>query len=252
MTRSSAALKHLWPSLLVLAIFAAVLFLVWYPYPFRQFAQSDRFALALALAATFIGPAMTWLVYKTGKRGLMLDLVVIVIIQAAAFGWGAMSLYQNRPYFMVFTVDRFEVLSARDVDFAWIRDERFLDKPFAAPVLLFANMPTDPAAYQKLLREVMFEGKPDLQFRPEYWRLYAEKKNAVLQKSRPLAELRDKRPEAVSAIDRMVHRHDGNIERLRFVPALFRDGQFAVILDADDGDVVDMFLTDPWLGETKP
>jgi len=252
MTRSRAALNHLWPSLLVLAAFAAVLFFVWYPYPFRQFAQSDRFALALVLAAIFVGPAMTWLVYKAGKRGLLLDLVVIVIIQTAAFGWGALSLYQNRPYFMVFTVDRFEVLSARDVDFAWIRDARFLDKPFAAPVLLFANMPADPAAYQKLLREVMFEGKPDLQFRPEFWSLYSERIKAVLQKSRPLAELRDNRPDEGDAIDRLVHLHGGNIERLRFVPALFRDGQFAVIIDADDGDVVDMLLTDPWLTEAKP
>lgn len=247
MTRSRAALTHLWPSLLVLAGFAAVFLLVWYPSPFRQFAESDRFALALILSATVIGPAMTWLVYKQGKRGLLLDLVVISLIQVAAFGWGALSLYKNRPYFMVFTVDRFETLSGRDVDPAWIRDARFLDKPRNGPVLLFASMPTDPVAYQKLLREVMFEGKPDLQFRPEFWSLYSERKATALQKSRPLADLRNNRPESIAAIDRLVNRHGGDIGGLRFVPALFRDGQFAVILDADDGDVVDSLLTSPWL-----
>ena len=247
MTRSRAALNHLWPSLLVLAGFAGLLLLAWYPYPFREFAESDKFALALILSATIVGPAMTWLVYKQGKRGLLLDLVVISLIQLAAFGWGALSLYQNRPYFMVFTVDRFEVLAGRDVDFAWIRDARFLDKPSDGPVLLFANMPTDPAAYQKLLREVMFEGKPDLQYRPEFWSLYSERKQAALQKSRPLADLRDKRPESIDAIDRLVHRHGGDIGMLRFVPALFKDGQFAVILDAENGDVVDTLLIGPWL-----
>jgi len=247
MTRSRAALTHLWPSLLVLAGFAGLLLLVWYPYPFRHFAESDKFALAMVLAATFIGPAMTWLVYKAGKRGLLLDLVVISLIQLAAFGWGAMSLYQNRPYFMVFTVDRFEVLSARDVDFSWINDARFLEKPFAGPILLFANMPADPAAYQRLLREVMFEGKPDLQFRPEFWSLYVERKERALQQSRPLAGLRDGRPESAGAIDKLVGRHGGDIDRLKFVPALFRDGQFTVILDAGSGDVVDLLLADPWL-----
>jgi len=247
MTRSRAALTHLWPSLLVLAGFACLLLLVWFPYPFRQFAESDRFALALVLSATFIGPVMTWLVYKPGKRGLLLDLVVISLIQAAAFGWGALSLYQNRPYFMVFTVDRFEVLSARDVDFAWIRDTRFLDKPSTGPILLFANMPTDPGAYQQLLREVMFEGKPDLQFRPEFWSLYTERKAQVLQKSRPLADLRDHRPDSQDAVDRLVQSHGGDIGRLGFVPALFRDGQFAVILDTANGDVVDSLLISPWL-----
>jgi len=247
MTRSRAAFIHLWPSLLVLAGFAGLLFLAWYPYPFRHFGESDKFALAMVLSATFIGPAMTWLMYKEGKRGLLLDLVVIALIQLAAFGWGAMSLYQNRPYFMVFTVDRFEVLSGRDVDFSWIRDPKFLDKPFAAPVLLFANMPSDPEAYQKLLREIMFEGKPDLQFRPEFWSLYSERKEAVLKKSSPLEGLRDKRPESKNEIDRLVGRHGGDIGQLKFVPALLRDGQFAVILDAGTGDVVDAILIDPWL-----
>jgi len=247
MTRSRAALTHLWPSLLVLAGFAGLLLLLWYPYPFRQFAESDKFALALVLSATFIGPAMTWLVYKPGKRGLFLDLVVIGLIQLSAFGWGAMSLYHNRPYFMVFTVDRFEVLSGRDVDVSWIKDARFMDKPLTGPVLLFANMPTDSAAYQKLLREVMFEGKPDLQFRPEFWSLYSDRKAPVLQKSRPLADLRDNRPDSTDAIDRLVNRHGGDINRLRFVPALFRDGQFTVVIDAASGDVVDSLLISPWL-----
>ncbi len=203
--------------------------------------------MALIVTAAFIGPAMTWLVYSKGKRGLLLDLVVISLIELAAFGWGAFSLYQNRPYFMVYTVDRFEVLSGRDVDFSWISEPKFLDKPFSGPIVLFANMPSDPAAYQKLLREVMFEGKPDLQFRPEFWSLYPERKQLALQKSRPLNDLRDNRPDSISAIDRLVNRHGGDIDQLRFVPAMLKDGQFAVILDADSGDVIDTLMTDPWL-----
>jgi len=232
---------------LVLAILACLVYLAWYPYPFRQFEESGKFALALTLTAALIGPAMTWLVYSKGKRGLLLDLVVIGTIQIAAFAWGALSLYQNRPYFMVYTVDRFEVLSARDIDFAWITDPKFLDKPFAGPILLFANMPQDPVAYQKLLREVMFEGKPDLQFRPEFWSLYPERKQFVMQKSRPLSDLRGKRPDSINAIDRLVNRHGGNIEVLKFAPAMLKGGQFAVILDAGSGDVVDTLLIDPWL-----
>ncbi|MGA9574350.1 MAG: hypothetical protein WBS20_10440 [Lysobacterales bacterium] len=247
MTRSRAALTHLLPSLLVLAVLAGFVFIAWYPYPFRQFEQSGKFALALILTAGLIGPAMTWLFYSKGKRGLLLDLVVIVIIQLAAFAWGALSLYQNRPYFMVYTVDRFEVLSARDVDFAWITDPKFLDKPFAEPILLFANMPADPASYQKLLREIMFEGKPDLQFRPEYWSLYNTRKQLVLQKSRPLEDLSGQRPASTGAIDTLVEHHGGDINQLRFVPALLNDGQFTVILDARNGDVVDMLMIDPWL-----
>jgi hypothetical protein len=148
---------------------------------------------------------------------------------------------------MVYTLDRFEVLSERDVDSAWIKDPKFLDKPFSGPILLSANMPADPAAYQKFLREVMFEGQPDLQFRPEFWSLYDEAKQLALKTSRPLGDLREKRTASADQIDRLVRRHGGDIGRYRFVPALLRDAQFTVILDARNGDVVDSLMIDPWL-----
>lgn len=249
MTKTRAALRHLWPTLLTLAVLAGLILFAWYPYPFRQFEESGKFALLLILTAGLIGPLMTWLVYTKSKRRLLIviDLSVIVLIQLAAMAWGMLSLYNNRPYFMVYTVDRFEVLSQRDIDLAWIPDPRFLDKPFAGPVLLYANMPTDPAAYQKLLREVMFEGKPDLQFRPEFWSIYAERKQLALEKSRPLDELRDARPDKINRIDQLVNHHGGEIDQLSFVPALIKDGQFAVILDAHSGDVIDTLQINPWL-----
>ena len=75
MSKSRAALTHLWPTLLLLATLATATLFFWYPYPFRQFGDSGKFALLLILTAAFIGPALTFLVYKKGKRGLLLDLV---------------------------------------------------------------------------------------------------------------------------------------------------------------------------------
>ena len=221
--------------------------LAWYRYPFWQFGQSGKFSLLLILTAGFIGPALTWFVYKKGKRGLLLDLWVITLLQRTAITLGTFSLYQNRPYFMVYTVDRFEVLSKRDVDLDWITDPKFLEKPFAGPILLFADMPSDPAEFQKLLREVMFEGKPDLQFRPEFWRMYTERKQLALEKSRPLNDLRSARPDSVTAIEKLVKQHGGDIHQLRFVPAMVKNGHFAVILDSSDGEVIDTLVIDPWI-----
>jgi len=247
MSKSRAALTHLKPILLLIAVLAALIFWIWYPYPFWQFGKSGKFALTLILTAACIGPALTWVVYKKGKWGLVFDLWVIALVQLVAVGWGTMSLYQNRPFFMVYTLDRFEVLSKRDVDLAWITDPKFLNKPFAGPLMLFANMPQDPVAYQKLVREVMFEGKPDLQFRPEFWSLYSERKQYVLEKSRPLVDLRDGRPDSIGAIDKLVKNHGGDINQLKFVPALQSDAQFAVILDARSGEVLDSLIVNPWL-----
>ena len=191
---------------------------------------------------------MTGLVYKEGKSSLAIkiDLSVIVIIQLTAVAWGTVALYQKRPFFMVFTVDRFEVLSVREVDPGTIRDPRFLDKPTSGPVLLYANMPTG-GAFQQLLKEVMLEGKPDLQFRPEYWSLYSEKLAAASKSSKALNELRIMRPESVAAIDQLVQKHGGDIHALSFLPGHYLDGQFAAILDADSGEVIDSLVIDPWI-----
>ena len=247
MSRSRAAFTHFIPIMLVMIVIASVLLFAWYPYPFWEFGKSGKFALSLILAAGFAGPALTWVVYKKGKRGLVFDLWVIAIVQLAAMAWGTLSLYQNRPFWMVYTVDRFEVLSMRDIDLGWVTDPKFLDKPFAGPLLLFANMPADPVAYQKLLREIMFEGKPDLQFRPEFWSLYTERKEIALQKSRPLLNLRDARPDSREAIDNMVKSHGGDISLLKFAPTLQKDGHFTAILDAQNGDVIETIMIDPWV-----
>jgi len=234
---------------MVLAVIACLVLFVWYPYPFLQFKANGQFSLALVFCAGLIGPALTWLVNKQGKskRALVFDLIVITLIQTAAIAWGTLALYQNRPYFMVFTVDRFEVLSIRDVDLSTMTHPEFLDKPAVGPILLYASMPTDPQAFQKLLKEVMFEGKPDLQFRPEFWSLYAEKQQLALQASQPLDELRLARPESVTAIDKLVNKNGGDITRLKFVPGIVQDAQFAAILDADSGQLIDTLTIDAWL-----
>jgi hypothetical protein len=247
MSRSRAAAIHLLPTLLLLGLIAALVALAWYPYPFWQFGKSGNFALTLVLAAGLAGPFLTLVVYKKGKRGMLFDLWFIAIVQLVAVSWGAYSLYENRPFWMVFTVDRFEVLSTRDVDTSWVSDPRFMERPIASPVLLFANMSADPVAYQNLLREIMFEGKPDLQFRPEHWSLYSEKKDIALQKSRPLASLRDARPEAAKKIDEAVNTIGGDITRLKFVPVMQKHGHFSAILDAQNGDVLDILNVDPWV-----
>lgn len=247
MSRSRAAFIHFVPIILLMIVIASVVVLAWYPYPFWQFGRSGQFALSLILAAGFAGPGLTWVVYKKGKPGLTFDLWVIAIVQMAAIAWGMLSLYENRPFWMVYTVDRFEVLSMRDIDPGWISDPKFLDKPFAEPLMLFADMPADPAAYQNLLREIMFEGKPDLQFRPEFWSLYTERKEIALQKSRPLIGLRNARPDSIGTIDDLVKNHGGDISLLKFAPALQKDGQFTAILDAQSGDVIETLMIDPWV-----
>ena len=122
-----------------------------------------------------------------------------------------------------------------------------MDKPFSGPIWLYANMPRNPQAYQKLLQEIMFEGKLDLQFRPEFWSLYADRQQLVIEPSLPLFVLREARPDSRIKIDKLVANNGGNIDELSYVPAMLPNGYFSVILDAKSGAVVEQLMIDPWV-----
>ena len=92
MSKSRAALNHLWPTILLLAVIAILVLATWYPPPFLQFEESGKFSLLLILTAALTGPALTWVVWADNKRGLKMDLSVIVLIQLLAIGWGTLSL----------------------------------------------------------------------------------------------------------------------------------------------------------------
>ena len=250
MTRSRAALIYLLPGLLLLAACSALALFLWYPYPFRQLPESGKFSTLLIICPVFIGPALARLVHKPGKSGraLAFDLVVIGLVQLLAMAWGAYTLHLARPSFMVFAVDRFETLSRRDVTHPIINPD-FQKTPLSGPLPLYANMPADSEQFQKLLREVMFEGKPDLPFRPEFWSSYADRQHLVLQVARPLSELRQARPAAGADIDALVQNNGGDITKLQFVPGLIGDGSFTVVIDGGTGAIGGYLDTDPWINE---
>jgi len=230
-----------------LGVVAGLIIFAWYPHPFLQFNESKKFSLLLIGFAGIIGPFLTWVVYKDHKPKFIFDVVVIVLIQIAAIGWATSKLYHDRPYFMVFTLDRFELLTHNEVDAGQVPDPGFLDKPFGGVIALYATMPTDPQVYSNLVRETVMEGKPDLQYRPQYWSHYEEKQYVAVLASRPLEFLRSNRPEATQAINKWVRENGGNISRFKFVPVTGRAGEFSAILEAGNGKLVELMAIDPWV-----
>ena len=55
------------------------------------------------------------------------------------------------------------------------------------------------------------------------------------------------RPESVSLIDRLVQKYGGDINDLKFVPVLYKSGQFAAVIDAGSGEVIDRLAINPWI-----
>ena len=116
MSKTRAFLLHLSISATIVGIVCALIFFVWYPQPFFQIAGASSVLKVLIGVDLIVGPLLTLLLYKPGKPKLLFDMSCIALIQIVALVYGTAIIFSERPYYLVFAVDRFEVLAHRDVD----------------------------------------------------------------------------------------------------------------------------------------
>ncbi len=63
-----------------------------------------------------LGPLLVFLVYDRRKKSLRRDLVVIICIQLAVIVYGIHASVLAWPVLMAFVVDRFELVTAAEID----------------------------------------------------------------------------------------------------------------------------------------
>ena len=246
-SRGRAFLTHLLSSAVIVGAVCVLVFSVWYPHPYFRISGAWNPLRVLIGVDLVLGPLLTLLLFKPGKKGLWFDLCVIVILQLAALVYGVTVIYSERPYFNVFVVDRFTVLARSEVDPAeWDKaSDRLGAKSLVGPVLAVAIRPTDPAGQQRLLDETVFGGKPDIDHRPESWVPYRDQVSQVLARARPLNTLHILRPDVSAQIEQLPGRLGLPAERLGFLPVAVRERFLALVIDTNTGVPLDVIAQDP-------
>lgn len=110
MTKIKAAFIHLSLSIVIIGILFSIVYLIWYPKPFFNFSGVVKPFKLLILVDVIIGPILTFIVYKQGKKSLKFDLSVIAIIQLSAMIYGSYIIYSGRPSTVVFNNGQFQYL----------------------------------------------------------------------------------------------------------------------------------------------
>jgi hypothetical protein len=245
MTRKKAFLSHFLFSAVIVALVLTFVLLVWYPQPYFQIIGAIDVIRILIVVDLILGPLLTLILFKPGKKGLKFDMTMVAVLQLSALVYGVHTLYIERPYYVIFVGDRFQVLAERDIDKETIDNEVFLAKPWDQPIYVIAKMPEDPKERSRITEEIFFEGKRDVHQRPELWVAYDESTDAVRQRTRPLAELLERRPDIGDEIHDLL---GGRAERaeLVYVPVMGRKHILTMVLDAGTLAPVDVINIDPW------
>jgi hypothetical protein len=249
MSKLRAFLIHLAISATVVGTVFMIIFFFWYPNPYFRVSGADDIVRVLIGVDLVLGPVLTLVLFKSGKPRLMFDLSVIAVIQVSALIYGTTIIFQERPYFVVFAVDRFVVVPKKDIDMTKIKDEAMKEKPWRGPILAFASLPADPKERDKLMFEVM-DGGPDIERRAEYWSPYAEKIDLVMARAQALTDIRPRSDEARRQIAAVMARHE-NADRLLYLPITSNVNVYSMIFDPVTKTAVDIVAVDPW-EEARP
>ena len=245
MTRLKASAIHLLISALIVGVIFALIFFVWYPAPTFLIAGAFSIVLILIGVDLVLGPLLTMIVYKKDKPGLKLDLAVIAAIQLIALVYGTFTLYQERPYYMVFIVDRLNLVTEKHIDKSKLRFDELHQKPFADVIRVFARMP-EGDEFQAFLKGVVFEGQPDMEGRPEYWEPYAAGREIVMNRTKPLSELKRVTEQDERRVQQAIDTYSTDHPRLGYLPISTLKDEIGMIMDMDTAEPIDVIQVDPW------
>ncbi|MCQ4164420.1 TfpX/TfpZ family type IV pilin accessory protein [Tahibacter harae] len=247
MSRWKAAAIHSLLSLLAGGLVFGLLFGLWFPPPYFHAAGADKLVLLLFGIDLTLGPLLTLIIFKSGKRGLKFDLTVIAVLQAAALVYGLHVITGTRPVFLVGAIDRFNLVSAKDIeaaDLAEARHAQFRRLSWTGALLVATKRPDDPAERTKLLFSGL-EGK-DLERLPKYYVPYEEGVQSLLERAQPLDKLRPKDADVDAEVNAWLARNGRSRDDVVWLPVMARNASLTMLMDKRSGQPLGALDIDPW------
>ena len=238
-SRLRAGAIHLALSALTLGPVAWLVFRDWYPPPYAAIAGGTSLFTILVGLQLGLGPLLTTVVAAAGKgrRLLVRDVSVICVVQFAALVWGVHVMAAARPVALVFSVDRFQLVSAAELDPSALLEapEKLRALSWSGPQLIAAKKPTSA---DELMRSIdLALAGADLPLQPRHWVSYDELRAEAWRRARPVQAL-TARYQVAAELGRIAQAARLPVEALRFLPLLGRRANCVVLIAAPDARIV--------------
>lgn len=240
LARFKAAGTHLLISACIAALAAALVFGLWYPWPYRLISGGQALFVLLISVDVVLGPLLTFAVFNLSKGWphLRRDLIVIAVLQLAGLAYGLYTVYQVRPVVLAFEVDRFRVIANADVlhqELAQALPE-FKTLSLTGPKLLATRTAkTNDEKFKAV--DLALQGF-DVSTRPIFWQPYEQVRAAVLARARPVAALEKQYPNRAKELQSVIQSTGKTAEQLRFLPLIARKQDWIVLLDGTTAQVL--------------
>jgi len=250
MNRFQAFGWHLLGSACIALLSAGLVFLVWYPGALAAAVGVEQIFLLVLAVDVVIGPVITLIVFNPRKIKLRRDLAIVVALQIAALLYGLNTVMVARPVYMVFNVDRFDLVYANDLPqdkLDKVQRREFSSIPLFGPQIIAARRPDDPQERKKILFSAL-DGGDDLPQLPQYYVPYQDMHAEVAKHMYPLEKLRALNRSASVAVDSLLEKYAQVAGGVGYLPlkGKAKDKDMAVVIDRQSARVLEIVNLKPW------
>jgi hypothetical protein len=244
--RLRAAGIHLVLSAAVAAAAAALVFGLWFPWPYREVSGGSELFMLLVSVDGVLGPLITLAVFNRAKprAELARDLAVVVLLQLGALAYGLHTVHAARPVVLALEVDRFRVVPAVSVVESELPQAppALRTLPLDGPRLIGTVQPTGQERADALFAAL---AGADLGMRPRYWAPWDDAARQQARKAaRPATELAARGAAQAAALAEGAARAGRPLDALGVLPLLARTPGWSVLVDRASGEVVGFAAAD--------
>ena len=232
MTRYRAAGIHLMISFIIVFVLLALMFGLWYPNQYFKLMGGGGLIYLIVGIDLCLGPLLTLVVFKSGKKSLKFDLAIIALMQIAALAYGSYTMFNARPVFTAFADGEFSVATAGELELAELKraaKPEWSSLSLTGPIIVGVNKPSDQKERADL--EFLSLGMGYARF-PKLFVAYESQQLEVLKAAKPLSMLRTFDDNNQATIDQLLQDKNRPEQDFVFVPISSFFGEMAAILDA--------------------
>ncbi|HUW98789.1 MAG TPA: hypothetical protein VMV40_08120 [Acidiferrobacter sp.] len=244
MTRLKAFGIHLSLTSAALLVVFIIMRFFWYPYPFLAADGGRQTFWLLAGVTLTLGPLLTLLVFRSGKKGLRFDLAVIGVLQVVGFAFCVQALYARRIQLVVYSQGAFYGLDATRIALIGAKGQALLAKLPKRPAYVFVKLPHSKAAMLGVEIRTL-RGEPPIYLRGWRYRPYTVKEQGiVLAHGFPMVALAKTNHVAAAALARFRYLHP-HLSHYTFVPFHGTYESVILALNHANGKVAGVLSYDP-------
>lgn len=233
-----ATAVHVSLSIVAVGSLLGFVFYIWYPDFLFQTDGGWQGLRIVILVDLVLGPMLTFVVYRKGKQGLLMDLALIAAMQIAALFAGGWILYSERPLALVFDENRIFSISRDDyLDYGQAVPD--LSELSASRPIMLALVPPDDIHEERDVRLDYFRRKQPVYTHEPWLRPLVQNLSYVLDAgtAREDLELYDG-----LALAKWLAANGGSAQDYAFIPYSARFYAFYLAVRRTDGRVMDQVV----------